>query len=260
MKRTFKVIAWIAGGIVLLAICVIGYFILRDILNPEFKETKIYSDNYRIAPTDTVIDVNGVRFKMIGVKGGKIDCKGLKETIELDDFYIGETEVTQQLWAAIMGYNPSALNRGDSLPVENIDLVECLEFVHRLDSITGNSFAITTYPEWLYAANLGATQAGTNKLDSIAWHYGNSGNTTHAVKQKNPNNLGIYDMLGNVSEWTTSGSDPLFIVAGGSINDEMEEMEVPDVDYHEYDHGKVKTSTIGLRLVSYPANSAKNHK
>lgn len=252
MKRTYKITAWIVGGIVLLAICVIGYFKLKDILTPEFEETKIYPDENRVTPSDTIFNVNGVMIRMIGINGGKIDCRGLKKTIELDNFYISETEVTQELWTAIMGDNPSMLNMGDSLPVENVDLIDCLKFVHKLDSVTGNSFDIPTYPEWLYVANLGTTQAGTNTLDSIAWHKENSGNTTHAVKRKNPDNLGIYDMFGNVAEWTLSGSDPLFIVAGGSFSDEMNKL---DADYREFDHGKVKTATIGLRLVSYPVNS-----
>lgn len=248
MKRTYKITAWIVGGIVLLAIFLIGYLKFGDNFKPEFKETKIYPGENRIAPSDTIIDANGVMIKMIGIKGGKIDCRGLKKTIELDNFYISETEVTQELWTAIMGDNPSMLNAGDSLPVENVDLIDCLKFVHRLDSITGNSFDIPTYPEWLYVANLGTKQACINTLDSIAWHKGNSGSTTHAVKQKNPDNLGVYDMFGNVAEWTFSGSDPLFIVAGGSFSDEMDKV---DTDYREFDHGKVKSATIGFRLVLY---------
>lgn len=182
---------------------------------------------------------------------GKIDCCGLKKTIELDDFHISETEVTQGLWTSIIGDNPSALNIGDSLPVENVDLIDCLNFVHRLDSITGMSFVIPSYPEWLYVANLGTTQTDRETLDNMAWHKDNSGNTTHVVKQKKPDNLGVYDMFGNVAEWTRSGSDPLFIVAGGSFNDEMEKL---NTDYREFDHAKVKMPTIGFRLTLYLPN------
>ena len=140
MKRVYKIIAWIVVGIILLCACVVGVFLLKDVLNPDFKETKIYPDESRVAPKDTIIGVNGVEIKMIGVKGGKIDCKGLKKTVELDDFYVGETEVTQDLWSAIMGDNPSINQTGDSLPVENVDLVECMEFINKLDSITGKDF------------------------------------------------------------------------------------------------------------------------
>lgn len=246
MKRIHKVTFWIVGIIALLTILLLGYLKFGENFRPEFEETTIYPGESRIAPSDTTFNVNGVMIKMIGIKGGKIDCRGLKKTIDIDDFYISETEVTQELWTAIMDENPSTLNRGDSLPVENVDLVDCLKFMNRLDSITSKSFDVPPYQYWLYAAHLGNTESNT--LDSIAWHKGNSGSTTHAVKQKNPNILGIYDMFGNVAEWTLSGSDPLFIVAGGSFDDEMEKV---DADYREFDHGEVKMATIGFRLVLY---------
>lgn len=251
MKRGYKITAWIVGGIILLCACVIGMFFLKDVLNPDFKETKIYPDESRVAPKDTIIGVNGVEIKMIGVKGGKIDCKGLKKTVELDDFYVGETEVTQKLWSAIMGNNPSVNQAGDSLPVENVDLVECLEFVNKLDSITGKDFYIPTYPQWLYVGYL-SKQLPVNE-DGFAWYRDNSENATHNVKQKKPNSLGIYDMLGNVTEWTISGSDPLFIVAGGSYDTEKEKY---NDELCEFDHCNVKTGSLGLRLVMRP-NSPK---
>lgn len=250
MKRGYKITAWIVGGIVLLSACVIGVLLLKDVLNPDFKETKIYPDESRVAPKDTIINVKGVEFKMIGVKGGKIDCEGLKDAIELDDFYIGETEVTQELWSAIMGSNPSLNQDGDSLPVENVDLVECLEFVNKLDSVSGLNFYIPTYPQWLYVSYL-SKQFPVNEevLDSFAWYRDNSGNASHSVKQKKPNSLGIYDMLGNVAEWTISGPDPLFIVAGGSYDAEKGKCKN---ELNELDHCNVKTLSLGLRLVLYP--------
>ncbi len=253
MKRVYKITLWIVGGIVLLCAGIIGVFFLKDVLNPDFKETTIYTDNNRVALADTTINVNGISVKMIGVKGGKIDCKGLKETIELDDFYIGETEVTQELWSAIMGNNPSVHQSGDSLPVENVDLVECLEFVNKLDSVSGHHFYMPTYPQWLYVGYLSKQlPADSNRLDGVAWHRGNAGNATHNVKQRTPNSLGVYDMLGNVAEWTISGSDPLFIVAGGSY--ETDKDKCNDIN-REFDHCKVKTGSLGLRLVLYPDKS-----
>lgn len=250
MKRAYKITTWIVGCIGLICACVIGTIVLKDLLNPDFKETKIYPEENGVAPTDTTIDINGVAVKMIGIKGGKIECEGLKESIELDDFYIGETEVTRELWSAIMDNNPSVNHTGDSLPIENIDLVECLEFVHKLDSVSGHNFYIPTYPQWLYAAYLSKQlPVESHALDSYAWYMGNAGNITHSVKQKNPNGLGIYDMLGNVAEWTISGSDPLFIVAGGSYDTEKDKF----TDGHrEFDHCNVKTGSLGLRLILYP--------
>lgn len=206
MKRGYKITAWVGGGIVLLCACAVGIFLLKDVLNPDFEETKIYPDESRVAPADTTIFVNGVAIKLIGVKGGKIDCKRLKKTIELDDFHIGETEVTQEVWSSVMGNNPSIHKNGDSLPVENVDLVECMEFTHRLDSVSGYNFYVQTYPQWLYAGYLSKKRPfNSNTLDNVAWHKDNAGGATHNVKQKAPNSLGIYDMLGNVAEWTVSG-------------------------------------------------------
>lgn len=251
MKRAYKITLWIVAGILLVCAAIIGVFVLKDVLNPEFKDTRIYTDGNGLAPADTTINVNGIAVKMIGIKGGKIDCKGLKETIELDNFYIEESEVTQELWTAIMGYNPSVHQAEDSLPVENIDLVECLEFVNKLDSVSGLNFHIPTYPQWLYVGYLANQLPADNlNLDNSVWYRNNAGNTTHPVKQKNPNSLGIYDMLGNVAEWTTSGSDPLFITTGGSY--ESEKDRCSDV-YREFDHGNVKTGSLGLRLVLYPS-------
>ena len=254
MKRVFKITAWIAGGIALLCVCAIGVLLLRYVLNPDFKETRIYPDENRVAPKDILINVNGVAFKMIGVKGGKIECKGFKETIELDNFRIGETEVTQELWSAVMGNNPSVHQDGDSLPVDNVDLVECMEFIHRLDSISGHNFYIPTYPQWLYTGYLGKQFPSDSHAPDVAWHRDNAGNVTHSVKQKAPNSLGVYDMLGNVAEWTISGSDPLFIVAGGSYESEKDRC---NDKFREFDHCNVKTSSIGLRLVLNPDGSKK---
>lgn len=250
MKRADRVTLWIVGGIVMLCSCIMGVIFLKDTLNPEFKNTKIYADNTRVAPADTTININGIAIKMIGVNGGKIDCKGLKETIKVNDFYIGETEVTQEFWTATMGNKPSVHQSEDLLPVENVDLIECLEFVNKLDSISGLNFNIPTYPQWLYVGYL-AKQLPSDRLtlDSSVWYGDNAGNITHPVKQKRPNSLGIYDMLGNVAEWTISGSDPLFITAGGSYESEKERCN--DI-YREFGHCNVKEGTLGLRLVLYP--------
>ena len=79
---------------------------------------------------------------MIGIRGGKIHCRGLRNEIELADFYLGETEVTQGLWKAVMGDNPSCHQDGDEFPAESVDLIDCLEFVCKLDSLSGIAFTI----------------------------------------------------------------------------------------------------------------------
>lgn len=259
MKQKIKITAWIIAAIILLSVGAWGVRFLKDYLyekfNPPFEETRIFPDDSRECPTDTTFIINGIGIKMIGVKGGKINCNGLRKTIELKDFYIGETEVTQELWMSVMGANPSIHKDSILCPVENVDLVECVEFVHKLDSVSGIKFYVQSYPEWLYAAYLGCSDADASCYDdSMGWNKENSGNTTHPVKQKRPNALGVYDMTGNVSEWTISGSDPLFFVMGGSYETEKEGF---NIDSHEVNHANIKMGSTGLRLVYYPKKPQK---
>lgn len=254
MKRKIKITVWVIVTIILLFVCTIGGLLIKnylyEILNPIFEETTIFPNDNRENPADTTFTVNGIKIKMIGVKGGKINCTGLRETIKLKDFYIGETEVTQELWMSIMGNNPSVYKDSVLCPVECVDLVECLEFVHKLDSVSGIKFYIQSYPEWLYVAHLGGRNANTSYYDnSMSWYKENSDSTTHPVKQKRPNALGVYDMVGNVSEWTISGSDPLFFVMGGSYETEKKSCKI---DAHDVYHANIKMGSTGLRLVCYP--------
>lgn len=254
MKRTIKITVWIIVAFVLLSVCIIGGLFLKDylyeMLNPTFETTMIFPDDSREHPADTTFTVNGIEIKMIGVKGGMINCKGFRETIELQDFYIGETEVTQELWTSIMGNNPSVHKDSILCPVENIDFFECLEFVHKLDSVSESKFYIQSYPEWLYVAYFGCIDANTSYADdSMSWYKENSDSTTHLVKQKNPNALGVYDMVGNVAEWTVSGSDPLFFVMGSSYETEKEDCKI---DARAVYHANIKDGETGLRLVCYP--------
>lgn len=124
--------------------------------------------------------------------------------------------MTQELWKAVMGDNPAHNQGGDDYPVENVDLVECFRFMSRLDSLSGVPFTLPSYPVWLYGIYLGGHGDSGDLLEERAWYEANSGGRTHSVKQKQADALGLYDMLGNVAEWTISGSDPLFFTVGGS--------------------------------------------
>jgi len=169
------------------------------------------------------ITVNGVTFKMIHVDGGVFTMGATDEqgddayssekpthVVNLSDFSIGETEVTQELWQAIMGYNPSRYNVDDHYPVETVSWDDCQAFLYRLNQLTGKKFRLPTEAEWEYAARGGSNSngykyAGGNDANSVSWNSDNSGDITHPVGSKSPNELGIYDMSGNVMEWCQDG-------------------------------------------------------
>lgn len=177
---------------------------------------------------DQTFEVNGVSFTMKYVEGGKIKLPSGKQQVE--GLYIGETEVTQELWQAVMGKNPSnyqggklrfnyGTEPGDNRPVENVSYVDCHNFINKLNELTGKQFRLPTPVEWLYAAKGGNKSkdykySGSNNPKDVAWYEDNSqwsdvlqkfsigiGYRPHQVKKKQPNELGIYDMSGNVSEW-----------------------------------------------------------
>ena len=161
---------------------------------------------------------NGVSFDMMMVKAGTFTMGATSEMKDPDsnekpthqvtltnDYYIGKTEVTQALWMAVMGNNPSYF-KGDNLPVECVSWDDCQKFISKLNSLTGQNFRLPTEAEWEFAARGGNNSnhyqySGSDNIDDVAWYAGNSGDKTHAVATKQPNELGLYDMSGNVWEW-----------------------------------------------------------
>ena len=176
-------------------------------------------------PAPSSYRVNGVNFKMVRVEKGdywmgaqhmdtaefkydrfsQIDELPMHHVNISEDFYIGQTEVTQQLWKAVMGNNPSK-KKGPKCPVESVSYDDIQEFLYILDSLTGMHFRLPTEEEWEYAARGGKNSkgyiySGSNEPEKVAWFNGNTSQLKN-VKKRSPNELGIYDMSGNVWEWT----------------------------------------------------------
>ncbi len=168
------------------------------------------------------LTVNGIKYNIVWVEGGTFRMGATSEqgsdadseadsdekpvhSVTLSSFYIGKTEVTQALWKAVMGSNPSNF-RGDNLPVECVSWNDCQAFIRKLNALTGQNFRIPTEAEWEFACrggnnSRGYKYSGSNYIDNVAWYTDNSGKKTHPVATKSPNELGIYDMSGNVFEW-----------------------------------------------------------
>ena len=126
-------------------------------------------------------------------------------SVTLHDYYLGETEVTQELWEEVMGYNP-ANTIGASLPMENVSWNDCADFIRELNNRTGKTFRLPTEAEWEYAARGGiysrqCVHSGSDNAEEVGWVKSNCNGSTHPVGTRNPNELGIYDMTGNVCEW-----------------------------------------------------------
>ena len=171
---------------------------------------------------------NGVAFQMVEVRGGTFTMGATSEQgsdaksdekpahkVTLSDYYIGKTEVTQALWEAVMGKTVSQIASeygwvtcgvGDNYPMYYISWHDCKEFISKLNVLTGKTFRMPTEAEWEYAARGGSKSrgykySGSNRPGDVAWYGGYWGGKTHEVGTKSPNELGLYDMSGNIEEW-----------------------------------------------------------
>ena len=167
---------------------------------------------------------HGVEFVMVKVEGGNFTMghksrrgkdKYKKErpahNVTLSSYYMGETEVTQELWTAVMGSNPSNF-AGGNRPVEQVSWNDVQLFIQKLNRLTGMNFRLPTEAEWEFAAHGGNYCKGYKysggSMDDVGWCAENSGMETHDVKSLEANELGIYDMSGNVAEWCNDWKGP----------------------------------------------------
>ena len=222
---------------------------------------------------------NGITIDMVKVEAGTFMMGATSEMMNpyyyekpvhqvtlTNDYYMGKYEVTQALWQAVMGSNPSDF-KGDNLPVETVSWDDCQEFISKLKGLTGKKFRLPTEAEWEYAArggkkSRGYQYSGSSNISDVAWYEGNSANKTHPVGTKQANELGIYDMTGNVMEWcqdwydsyisssqtnptgTVSGSSR--VCRGGSFNNSAGNCRSSTRSYSPPDY---RFNILGLRLV-----------
>ena len=207
--------------------------LLTSVISRQSSESKLESAIYNFGEDISVFNVNGVAFKMVRVQGGTFQMGATSEqgsdadrdekpvhSVTLSDYYIGQTQVTQELWQVVMGSNPAYFKGDNQRPVENVSWNDCQEFITKLNRLTGKNFRLPTEAEWEFAARGGNKRndykySGSNKVNDVAWYENNSstnsvmrsfltmdrGRRTHPVAQKQSNELGLYDMSGNVWEW-----------------------------------------------------------
>ena len=232
--------------------------------------------------------ISGLNMKMVYVEGGSFQMGATSEqsgkaesdehpahAVKIDPYYIAECEVTQAQWRKIMGYNPSQFTGNENHPVENVSWDEAAQFCRKLSQLTGKKYLLPTEAQWEYAArggnqSQGYKYSGSNSPQYIAWYDSNSSSESRAVKQKSPNELGLYDMSGNVLEWCsdwynegyyrisaqnnptgqTSGTHR--VLRGGSWRGSEDNCRV---SHRRHGSPTTRSSSIGFRVVCLSTNT-----
>ena len=270
-----------------LNLILIQNFIFTLVLLVFFPPVGVCGDDNVELPSRRSFTVGSVTFNMVGVRGGFFmmgcdTCGGAYESpshgVTLSDYMIGETEVTQSLWYEVMGWD-SSFFKGEDRPVENVSWDDCQQFVKELNRRmgygAGKGFRLPTEAEWEYAARGGydnkkTKYSGSNDIYDVAWYRYNSGETTHEVGRRLPNENGLYDMSGNVYEWcqdayddyrsdgnstnplVTQGrySDNHHIIRGGSFLSSYDKCRCSCRESSDYYYWR--SVDTGLRLVFVP--------
>jgi len=188
--------------------CLIGY-----LMGSSWDQTSVTRDT---------VTVNGESIVMIFVEGCQLPQTDPYVTITIPDFWIAQTEVTQKLWKTVMGSNPGTDNWDERKPVNMVSWNDCQEFIAKLNSLTGKQFRLPSSYEWEHAARGGTLSqgylySGGDDLDVVGWYKHNaSGGHHHPVMMLGCNELGLYDMSGNVMEWTSTmnGETQAFLYGG----------------------------------------------
>ena len=260
----------------------------KAVVDNEEERTVINSATDVTAHVPTIknrtFNVNGVDFTMVAVEGGRFqmgsndgysDEKPLHD-VTLDDYYIGETMVTLELWQAVMNETYNELTRDENVysdsvinvyPAYNMSYEDCIKFIDRLNRLTGEEFKLPTEAQWEFAARGGLCSkkyrySGSDDIGDVAWYCDNSGLKIHAVKGRKPNELGIHDMSGDLWEWCFDsffdyssfpqtnpeidrGNSSLRVLRGGGW-DSLE--EYCSVTYRGNDYPNCCSKRYGLRL------------
>lgn len=175
--------------------------------------------------SDSMVWVDGGSFMMGSDRPGAPEREQPVHKVTLDGFYIGKYEVTQEIFADVMGWNPS-YNPCAECPVNNVSWLQATLFVNRLRQLTGRNYRLPTEAQWAFAARGGNQSrayryAGSNTIDEVAWYAGNAAGRSYPVGQKKPNELGLFDMTGNLSEMCEDTMDLNAYTTAERINPEV---------------------------------------